>query len=93
MKTRKALILQLTLIFFVSVLTTWYWTNYSSFLPDVPDWLGLKLVEWYGAENAEQVADLELIFGLVVSFAFYSVMAIVICRISRLVTDRKHKLP
>ncbi|MCQ8895234.1 hypothetical protein NQT62_02125 [Limnobacter humi] len=78
----------LALIFFASLLTTWYWTNYPGFLPDVPEWLGLKLVQLYGAENAEQIADLEVIVGLVVSWIFYSAIAVIFLGIRRAVAKR-----
>jgi hypothetical protein len=50
------------------LLFTRIWVTKPDFFPKIPDSISEQLVALYGAQNAEQVADLELLIGLLGSF-------------------------
>jgi hypothetical protein len=50
------------------LLFTRLWLTKPYLFPQIPESIAKQLVELYGAQNAEQVADLEIIIGLIGSF-------------------------
>lgn len=50
-------------LFFV-LFCTRLWLTRPNLFPQIPESISKRLVALYGAQNAEQVADLELIIGL-----------------------------
>lgn len=54
--------------FLATALLTRLWLTNPGAFPAVPEPLALWLVEWYGSRNGEELADLELLFGLALSF-------------------------
>lgn len=58
-----------------SVLLTRLWLTRPDLFPEFPKPLAEYLVHIYGAQDAEQVADLELLVGLVLSFVVVSAIA------------------
>ena len=57
-----------------SVALTRLWFAYPDFFPALPAPWADYLLDAYGAENAEDVADLEILIGLVVSVPVVSVV-------------------
>lgn len=51
----------------VSSLLTRFWILHPDLFPDFPKSVAEYLVELYGARNAEQIADLEILLGLLIS--------------------------
>ncbi|MGI2035195.1 hypothetical protein ACRQ1B_22695 [Rhizobium panacihumi] len=51
----------------ISALLTRFWLLYPDYFPAVPVSVAEYLASLYGAQNAEQVADLELLIGFGVS--------------------------
>lgn len=63
-------------ILVASVLLTRFWLMHSEIFPQVPASLAEFLVRAYGAQNAEQVADLEILIGLSVSIFAVSLITL-----------------
>ena len=59
-----------------SVALTRLWFAYPDFLPALPAPWADYLLDAYGAENAEDVADLEILIGLVVSVPVVSLITV-----------------
>ena len=66
-KTTRLGLTGLWIILATAFLTRLWLTNPGAF-PQVPKPLALWLVEWYGSRDGEELADLELLFGLTLSF-------------------------
>ncbi|MFV0663920.1 hypothetical protein [Denitromonas sp.] len=59
-----------------SVVLTRLWFAYPDFFPTLPaPWVDF-LLDAYGAENAEDVADLEILIGLAVSVPVVSLLTV-----------------
>ena len=59
-----------------SVALTRLWFAYPDFFPALPAPWADYLLDAYGAENAEDVADLEILIGLVVSVPVVSLITV-----------------
>lgn len=68
---RKFLLITTLFVIPCSLVFTWIWNNYPNFFPSIPQSLALRLIELYGAENQEQVADLEIWIGFVVGMVIF----------------------
>lgn len=66
-KTNQRLILALWVVF-ASFALTHLWIVNSSRLPTIPQPFAIWLVDLYGANNAEEIRDLEALLGLAVAF-------------------------
>lgn len=56
----------------VSVFITRLWLAHPGLFPEFPKPIAEYFVHLYGAQNAEQVADLELLIGFSISIPFVS---------------------
>ena len=66
-KTSQRLILALWVVFATLALTH-LWIVNSNRLPTIPQPFAIWLIDLYGANNAEEIRDLEVLLGLAVSF-------------------------
>ncbi|MES5097302.1 hypothetical protein ABUK73_03635 [Agrobacterium sp. BA1120] len=66
-----------------SSVLTHLWLTRPDWFPQFPQPLAEKLVGLYGAENAEQVADLELMIGFGISIPLTIVLTFVAFRLLR----------
>lgn len=67
-------------VFIATVLTTRFWLTHSALFPAIPKPVSTYLVTLYGAQNAEDVADLELLLGFSISLIFVSAITFIGCR-------------
>lgn len=63
-----------------SLAFTWLVNHFPEYFPTLPQGLAIKLVELYGAQNAEQVADLEVIVGFLIGLVVFGLLAFLIFR-------------
>jgi hypothetical protein len=61
-------------VLFASSVFTHLWLTRPDWFPQFPQPLAEKLADLYGAENAEQVADLEMLIGFGISLPLMIVL-------------------
>ena len=82
-KTLKATLLTFWVLG-ASIVLTRFWLTRPDLFPQFPQPLAEKLVTLYGAENAEQVADLELLIGFGISIPLIIALTYIGLRVLRL---------
>ncbi|WP_175923113.1 hypothetical protein [Burkholderia latens] len=65
MKRACEISIGLLCIYLIANLLTLIWITHHEFFPRFPETWANRLADWYGARNAEEVADLEGLVGLV----------------------------
>jgi len=78
MKVTTKRVLLCMWIFGASLFITKLWTDHPSILPELPIAFSERLAEIYGARNAEDVADLEILLGLVFFIPVVSIVSLAI---------------
>lgn len=63
-----------------SLAFTWFINHYPEYFPTLPQELAIKLVEFYGAQNAEQVADLQVVIGFVIGLVIFGGLSLFLFR-------------
>jgi hypothetical protein len=64
-------------LFIASALLARIWLNYPDLFPEIPRPIAERLVHLYGAQNAEEIADLEILIGLGLSMVFISMLGLI----------------
>lgn len=72
-RTAQAAVLVVWIVI-ASVLLTWLWITYPDIFPEFPKPIAEYLATLYGAQNAEEIADLEIFVGLSMSVPIVSVL-------------------
>jgi hypothetical protein len=70
-------------VLFVSVLLTRLWLAHPDVFPSIPIPIAEYLVRAYGAQNAEDVADLEILIGLSISIPVTALVSWASLRLAR----------
>lgn len=66
-----------------SSFTTHLWLTRPDLFPQIPPSFAEKAVRLYGAENAEQVSDLEMLLGFAISIPLVTLVTFVALRLVR----------
>lgn len=72
------------LIFWIllsSAFLTRYWITHHQMLPPFPRSVAEYLVTLYGAQNAEDVSDLEILVGMVINVPIMSIFTVLMYRV------------
>lgn len=66
----KAIAVKLILVVISTLFFSFIWLRYPQFFPSLSEDQAIKLVNFFGAKNGEQIADLELYLVMTCSFVF-----------------------
>jgi hypothetical protein len=65
MKRARQILIGLFFVYLIANLLTLVWITHHELFPRFPETWANRLVDWYGARNADEVAELEGLVGLV----------------------------
>lgn len=68
-------LLFLVWVIVISAILTRFWLVYPDYFPAIPASFAEYLASLYGAQNAEQVADLELLIGFGISIPLVALLS------------------
>lgn len=75
MKKPFRVLLFLVWVIAISAIITRFWLLYPDYFPSIPASFAEYLASLYGAQNAEQVADLELLIGFTISIPLVGLLS------------------
>lgn len=67
----------LWILFSTGYLTRW-WLTHPDVMPRLPESFWVSLIQLYGSQNCEELADLELLVGLVMFFIIVTLLTLFI---------------
>ncbi len=81
----KNIFIKLSLVFALTVLMSFVWLRYPNLFPSLTEEHAISLVDFFGAKNGEQIADLEVNLVLVLSLVFSTMLVLIIDLIRKLI--------